>query len=39
MSYETIIYEVKENIAIIRFNRPKALNAINETVIAEMKDA
>jgi len=39
MSYETIIYEVKENIAIIRFNRPRALNAINETVIAEMKDA
>jgi enoyl-CoA hydratase/carnithine racemase len=22
MSYETIIYEVEENIAIIRFNRP-----------------
>jgi enoyl-CoA hydratase len=39
MSYETIIYEVQEHIAIIRFNRPKALNAINQTVIAEMKDA
>ena len=39
MSYETIIYEVKEHIAIIRFNRPKALNAIDQTVIAEMKDA
>jgi enoyl-CoA hydratase len=39
MAYETIIFEVEENIAIIRFNRPKALNAINPTMIAEMKDA
>jgi len=39
MSYETIIYEVEEDIAIIRFNRPKVLNAINPTVLAEMKDA
>ena len=39
MSYETIIYEVEQNIAIIRFNRPKVLNAINPTVVAEMKDA
>jgi len=39
MSYETIIYSKEENIAIIRFNRPKVLNAINPTVIAEMKDA
>jgi len=39
MSYETIIYSKEENIAIIRFNRPKVLNAINPTVVAEMKDA
>ena len=39
MPYETIIYEVQEHIAIIRVNRPKALNAINQTVIVEMKDA
>jgi len=39
MSYETIISEVEENIAIIRFNRPKVLNAINSTVVAEVKDA
>jgi len=39
MSHETIIFEVEENIAIIRFNRPKVLNAINRTVVAEMKDA
>ena len=39
MSYETIIYEVEENIAIITLNRPQVFNAINPTVIAEMKDA
>jgi enoyl-CoA hydratase len=39
MAYETIIFEVEENIAIIRFNRPKALNAINPSVIEEMKHA
>jgi enoyl-CoA hydratase len=39
MSYETIIFEVEENIAIIKFNRPKALNAINPTVVAETGDA
>lgn len=39
MSYETIIYEVEEDIAVIRFNRPKVLNAINPTVVAEVKDA
>jgi len=39
MSYETIIYEVEEDVAIIRFNRPKVLNAINPTVVAEVKDA
>jgi len=39
MSYETIISEMEENIAIIRFNRPKVLNAINPAVVEEMKDA
>ena len=39
MSYETIISEMEENIAIIRFNRPKVLNAINPKVVEEMKDA
>jgi enoyl-CoA hydratase len=39
MAYETIIFDVEEDIAIIRFNRPKALNAINPTMISEMKDA
>jgi len=39
MTYETIIFEQQDEIAIIRFNRPKALNAINPTVIKEMSDA
>ena len=39
MTYETIIFEQQEEIAIIRFNRPKALNAINPTVIKEMSIA
>jgi enoyl-CoA hydratase len=39
MTYETIIFERQDEIAIIRFNRPKALNAINPTVVAEVSDA
>ncbi len=36
MSFENIIYEEDGNIAIIKFNRPKALNAINPGVLAEV---
>jgi enoyl-CoA hydratase len=39
MTYETIIFEQQDEIAIIRFNRPKALNAINPAVIKEVSDA
>lgn len=39
MSYETIIYETEGNIAVLRFNRPKALNAINPTMLQETKGA
>jgi len=39
MAYESIIYEVDGNVAIIKFNRPKALNAINPTVLREVGDA
>jgi enoyl-CoA hydratase len=38
MPYETIIHEVEGGIAIIRFNRPKVLNAINPTVVAELRE-
>ena len=40
MAYDTIIYEVvDENVAIIRFNRPKALNAINPDVTRDLNQA
>jgi enoyl-CoA hydratase len=40
MSYETILFEViEEQIAVIRFNRPKALNAINTHVAEELNQA
>ncbi|MBQ1406703.1 MAG: enoyl-CoA hydratase/isomerase family protein [Eubacterium sp.] len=37
--YETILYEVKDQIAYITINRPKALNALNSTVLTELIDA
>lgn len=39
MAYDTIIFEVKENIATITFNRPKALNALNATLLQEFSQA
>ena len=39
MSFENIIFEIQDNIAIIRFNRPKALNALNQAVLDEFNTA
>jgi enoyl-CoA hydratase len=39
MAYENIIYETEGNIAVIRFNRPKALNAVNLDVVRDMQKA
>ncbi|MCG6881865.1 MAG: enoyl-CoA hydratase/isomerase family protein [Deltaproteobacteria bacterium] len=39
MSFENIIYEEVGNIVIIKINRPKALNAINPAVLAELGEA
>jgi enoyl-CoA hydratase len=39
MSYENIIFEVTGGIAIITFNRPKALNALNQALFMEFSDA
>jgi enoyl-CoA hydratase len=36
MPYENIIFETEGNVAIIKFNRPKALNAISMDVVKEM---
>ncbi|MBW1796789.1 MAG: enoyl-CoA hydratase/isomerase family protein, partial [Deltaproteobacteria bacterium] len=39
MAYENIIFETEGNVAIIKFNRPKALNAISIDVVKEMHKA
>jgi enoyl-CoA hydratase len=39
MAYENIIFEIQDTIALITFNRPKALNALNGALIAELSDA
>jgi len=37
--YETIKYEVKDQIAYVTVNRPKAMNALNSQVLDELYDA
>jgi enoyl-CoA hydratase len=39
MAYENIIFEIKEGIATVTFNRPKALNALNAALLAELSKA
>jgi enoyl-CoA hydratase len=39
MDYNNILFSKEGNIAVLKFNRPKALNAINPDVIHEMNDA
>ncbi len=39
MAYETLIVEVEDYVALIRLNRPEALNAINAKVVEELADA
>lgn len=39
MSYENIIFEREGNVGILRFNRPKALNAVNPDVFRDVNDA
>ena len=39
MDYNNIIFKKEGSVAIIKFNRPKALNAINPDVIMETNDA
>ena len=39
MTFETILVETKARVGLIRFNRPKALNALNVQMIAEMNQA
>jgi enoyl-CoA hydratase len=39
MPYETIIVETRGRVGLITLNRPKALNALNSQVLAELLDA
>jgi len=39
MSYENILYDKKDGIATITFNRPKVLNALNRKTIEELHHA
>ncbi|MFP3927767.1 MAG: enoyl-CoA hydratase-related protein [Desulfobacteraceae bacterium] len=39
MSYENIVFTREEAVGVIKFNRPKALNAINADVIREVNSA
>lgn len=37
MNFETLIYQQEGNIGTLTINRPQALNALNETVLKELK--
>ena len=39
MAYETIIVEVEDHVALIKLNRPDALNALNDTLLSELAGA
>jgi enoyl-CoA hydratase len=39
MSYENLLYEKKDGIAQITFNRPKVLNALNHRTVEELQGA
>jgi enoyl-CoA hydratase len=39
MAYETLIVEVEEHVALVRLNRPDALNALNAQLLSELARA
>lgn len=39
MAYETLIVEIEDYVALIRLNRPDALNALNQQLLSELADA
>jgi enoyl-CoA hydratase len=39
MAYETIIVEIEDYVALVRLNRPEALNALNAKLLGELTEA
>ncbi len=39
MSYQTLLFEIKDGVALITINRPDKLNALNDQVVDELADA
>jgi enoyl-CoA hydratase len=39
MAYKTLIVEIEDHVALIKLNRPEALNALNSELLAELADA
>lgn len=37
--YETILVEIRQRVGLVRLNRPKALNALNSTLMRELMEA
>ena len=39
MNYQTLLFDVRDGIAVVTINRPDKLNALNDQVISELGDA
>ena len=39
MSYQTILFEIRDGIAFVTINRPDKLNALNDQVVEDLRDA
>jgi len=39
MGFENLLYEKRDGIGFITFNRPKVLNALNRRTVEELRDA